>query len=278
MKMSYIIDNILNYNLLSHENDSYRNNNFEQDDSNSIGSIINEKNEVIDDRNIQKIFTITETPVIETVITETEYLNYNHKTLDEIDTAEFGMAESNLNDMLILMPDYIKHYGEHMIKRLATKDMKFVFFVLLAINILILASIASGLNSDWYNNQKDEPITNIYGVAVFWIVSAIMSYLSIFLIWKNVDARTFATDFVISNYFIIGGFLTLLWSTAYFQANNIGIAFWASLIVLMYQFWLIIVIWHINRTASLVLFPLFMVYVYIFYNMVGIVRDNDVNI
>jgi len=273
MKMLYNIDNIINYDLLSHNKNSY-----EKDDPNNLGSIINEKNEVIDDKNIQKIFTITETPVIETVITETEYLNYNHKTIDEIDAAEFGMAESNLNDMLILMPDYIKHYGEHMIRRLATKDMKFVFFVLLVINILILASIASGLNSDWYNNQKDETITNIYGVAVFWMVSVIMSYLSIFLIWKNVDARTFATDFVISNYFIIGGFLTLLWSTTYFQANNIGIAFWISFIVLMYQFWLTIVIWHINRTAALFLFPLFIIYAYIFYNMVIIVRDNDAKI
>jgi tryptophan-rich sensory protein len=276
--MLYNIDNIINYNLVSHNKNSYEKDNYEKDDPNNLGSILNEKNEVIDDKNIQKIFTITETPVIETVITETEYLNYNHKTIDEIDAAEFGMAESNLNDMLILMPDYIKHYGEHMIRRLATKDMKFVFFVLLVINILILASIASGLNSDWYKNQKDEPITNIYGVAVFWMVSVIMSYLSIFLIWKNVDARTFATDFVITNYFIIGGFLTLLWSTAYFQANNIGIAFWLSFIVLMYQFWLTIVIWHINRTAALFLFPLFIIYAYIFYNMVIIVRDNDANI
>jgi len=110
------------------------------------------------------------------------------------------------------------------------------------------------------------------------MVSVIMSYLSIFLIWKNVDARTFATDFVISNYFIIGGFLTLLWSTTYFQANNIGIAFWISFIVLMYQFWLTIVIWHINRTAALFLFPLFIIYAYIFYNMVIIVRDNDAKI
>ena len=278
MKMLYNIDNIINYDLVSHNKNPYEKYNYEKDDPNNLGSIINEKNEVIDDKNIQKIFTITETPVIETVITETQYLNYNHKTIDEIDAAEFGMAESNLNDMLILMPDYIKHYGEHMIRRLATKDMKFVFFVLLVINILILASIASGLNSDWYNNQKDEPITNIYGVAVFWMVSVIMSYLSIFLIWKNVDARTFATDFVISNYFIIGGFLTLLWSTTYFQANNIGIAFWISFIVLMYQFWLTIVIWHINRTAALFLFPLFIIYAYIFYNMVIIVRDNDAKI
>jgi len=272
MKMSYIIDNIINYNLLSHENDSYLNNNFEQDNYNSLGFIINDKNEVIDEKNIQKLITITETPVIETLITETEYLDHNHTTYDEIEIAGFGMAESNLNDMLILMPDYIKHYGAHMIKRLATKDMKFVFFVLLVLNILILASISSGLNSDWYNDQKDEPIKNIYVVAGFWIVSIIMSYLSIFLIWKNVTARTFATDFVISNYFIIGAFLTLLWTTAYFQANNVDIAYWLSLILLIYQFWLTIVIWHINRTAALFLFPLFMLYAYIFYNMVRIIK------
>jgi|688.fasta_scaffold531423_1 tryptophan-rich sensory protein len=270
MKMSYIIDNIINYNLLSHEN-----NTFEQDNSNNLGSIITDKNEVIDDKNIEKLITITETPVIETVITETEYLNYNHTTFDDMEIAEFGMAESNLNDMLILMPDYIRHYGAHMIKRLASKDMKFVFIVLLILNILILSSMSSGLNSDWYNNQKNLQITNIYVVGIFWFISIIMSYLSIFLIWKNVNARTFATDFVISNYFIIGAFLTLLWSTSYFQANNVSIAYWFSFIILMYQFWLTIVIWHINRTAALFLFPLFLLYAYIFYNM-GIILGDDI--
>jgi len=265
--MSYIIDNILNHKIIGFE--------IYKKDENIINNI---EDEHIEDRNIKKIYTITETPVIEKVITETEYIDHNFGEVEHINLAEVGIIPNNLSDLLILFPDYMRNYGKSLLKRYAMMDMKFVLAVLIILNILILLSLSSGINSDWYQNQKDEPITNMFGVAIFWMLVIGMSYLSLLFLWKDVSIETIRDDFVISNYFIIGSFLTLLWVTSYFQANNISMAYWMSLLLLMYQFWLLIVVWHINRKSAIFLVPSFILYAYIFYNMVRIVRDDNINI
>lgn len=282
--MSYMIDNIINHNLTfnsknistdkTSKDNNLEDNNLEDNNSNFIG----DNGHVINERNINKILTITETPVIETLITETEYTDHNKHIFDEVEALELDIASNNLNDILILLPDYIKKYLNTIIKKIATKEFKFIFVCLFVLNILILISMLSGINSDWYKNNGIEPVNNMYVISAVWIIVIILSYVSIVILWENVDVYSLAIDFTISNYFIIGGFLTLLWATSYFQANNIGFSFWLSLVNMIYQFWLIIVIWHINKEATIFLFPSLIVYIYIFYNMVKLVRDQNVNV
>jgi len=269
-----MIDNIINNNLTFNSKNIPTDKILEDINLN----FIDHNDHVINEGNINKILTITQTPVIETLITETEYTDHNTHIFDEIEELELDIMSKNLNDILILFPDSVRKYFNTIIKKIATKEFKFILLCLLVLNILILTSILSGINSEWYKTNEIESVNNMYVIIVVWIIVIILSYVSIVILWENVDIYSLSTDFTISNYFIIGGFLTLLWTTSYFQANNIGFSFWLSLINMMYQFWLIIVIWHINRKAAIFLFPSLIVYIYIFYTMVKLVRNQNINV
>ena len=162
-----------------------------------------------------------------------------------------------------------------LLERAARADMWFIYIVITIINILVILSALFGINSTWYKNLHKSR-RNPWLIGALWIVATILSYGAIFMLWEHVTSDTIAKDMELSVYFMIGNFLSLLWSTIFFQGNNLSMSVWISALLFLYQFWLFIYIWSIKIRAALFMIPLIILYGYLFYSMVHVATLNNV--
>ena len=241
-------------------------------------------------------------PIDITVIPMTFTKDDNPPIKYYIDINKEGIPPDNVDDILLLKYNIMYQTRDILIQRIASRELWFIYTCITVIYILFVASAISGITSVWYENLSKSEV-NPYAIGVIWGLSVILSYISIFIIWSNIivrnprsdrtndpskiellscwehiDTENIDIDIKISVYIFIGVLLLLLWSTVFFQRNNIGLSIWIIAIVFMYHFWLLIYIWHINARAAIFLIPIIIIYGYLFYAMVHLASINNIGL
>lgn len=157
-------------------------------------------------------------------------------------------------------------------ERIRRWDFIVVYAITLIIWVLFVISYFFGYYSTWYENLT-LPGLNPWLARIGWVVSTIISYIGIYILWDKVETNT---NLGISLYFVIGTFLALCWSVALFQGNNLGAAFWLACILFVYMLWILIYVWKINRVAGAFMIPITLMYLYLAYSMINLAQLNDI--
>ena len=150
-----------------------------------------------------------------------------------------------------------------------------VIGVLLLIYIPIFISYFFGINSTWYENLKKD-IANTWIIAGLWIVVIIISYIGLYILWRNPTPEIIARNLIITVLFFLGNVILLAWSVIFYQFQNISTATWIALVLFIFEFWIFIYVWNVDRLAGILLLPLVGMYLYFFYSMVHLAFINDV--
>jgi len=146
---------------------------------------------------------------------------------------------------------------------------------LLLIYIPIFISYFFGINSTWYENLKKD-IANTWIIAGLWIVVIIISYIGLYILWRNPTPEIIARNLIITVLFFLGNVILLAWSVIFYQFQNISTATWIALVLFIFEFWIFIYVWNVDRLAGILLLPLVGMYLYFFYSMVHLAFINDV--
>jgi tryptophan-rich sensory protein len=150
-----------------------------------------------------------------------------------------------------------------------------VIGILLLIYVPIFISYFFGINSAWYESLKKDT-SNTWIIAGLWIVVTIISYIGLYILWRNPTPEIVSRNLVITVLFFLGNVILLAWSVIFYQFQNISTATWIALILLLFEFYIFIYVWNVDRLAGIFLIPLIGMYVYFFYSMVHLAFLNGV--
>ena len=160
-------------------------------------------------------------------------------------------------------------------QRIKRFDFLFVYIVILLVDILFLLSYIPGTYSTWYNSLI-QPDLNPWIPRAGWIIATILSYIGIYILWEYAGPDDIPRDLGVSVLFIVANFITVAWSVALYQGENIGLATWISVVLFVFQLWLVIYVWYIKPLAAVFLIPLMLMYLYLVYSMVHLAAINNV--
>jgi len=154
-------------------------------------------------------------------------------------------------------------------------DYIFVFIITIAIYIPFFISYFYGTYSTWYANLTKSAI-NPWIPRILWIITTILSYIGLYILWICPTEETISCNLTISILYFIGSYIFVIWSVVFFQAQNIAGAVWLSIILFIYEFWLFMYIWYINKVAALFILPLVGMYLYFVYDTIHLASLNNV--
>lgn len=138
--------------------------------------------------------------------------------------------------------------------------------------IVFLFSYLEGINSTWYSKLK-QPTLDVWIPRAGWIVATILSYIGLYLIYLTASPHRVL---LVSDLYIISGFLAILWSATFYQLQDIGLAVWFSFVLFLYQLWLLIYLFYLEPLLSLFLIPLVIMYFYLVYSMIDLALLNNI--
>lgn len=214
-------------------------------------------------------------PTITTIVSEIECTGPPYGSVERYDPITHAVPPNNTSDVLVLTSGVVKESGEMFFQRSARTELWFIYISTTVLTILFLASSLSGVNSNWYKQIKKSNV-NPYIIGTLWVIATVLSYTAIFMIWEHSKPNEIPLDFRLSVFFLIGSFMSLLWTTILFQGNNIALALWVSIIMFLYQFWLFIYIWLIKPRAALFMIPIIIMYGYLAYSMLHLLTINNI--
>jgi tryptophan-rich sensory protein len=154
-------------------------------------------------------------------------------------------------------------------------DFILIYSLTILAYVLFFTSYLSGIYSEWYASIIPDGV-NVWIPRVLWVIATIISYIGLYILWKDATDYTIPFYLSISVLFLIGTILTVSWSIATYQGQSLSLGAWFSAILFLYQFWLATYIWHINIVASILLIPLVLMYGYLFYSIVHLASINNV--
>jgi tryptophan-rich sensory protein len=218
--------------------------------------------------------TEVEIPSVTKVITEIKCKPPKYGKIKHYDAYTDGVPPNNQYDVLNMTPSAIQESADMFLQRARRNDMRFIYICIIILNILFLVSAIFGITSTWYQNLKKDNIS-AYLIGSLWLVSAILSYGAIFMLWENIKPDEIKRDIRISVYFLIGCFLNVLWAGVFFQGNDLRWGLWLAALLFLYSFWLLIYIWIIKPIAGLLMLPLVVMYGYFFYYSVHVASLNN---
>ena len=212
------------------------------------------------------------------VVPDSTRLNHN------VNINREGIPPDTVDDILLLKYNVTNEAGYMLRQKFVMRELWLIYTCILVIYILSAASTISGTSSLWYQTLNRSEV-DAYEIGALWVISVILSYVSIFLIWSRMimsdDGYAFkrrTIDLEISVYFLIGAFLLLLWSSIFFQGNNIAMSIWIAAAIFIYHFWLFIYICHIDIRIAILLIPLVIIYGYLFYAMIHLASINNIHV
>ena len=153
-------------------------------------------------------------------------------------------------------------------------DVLLIYGLTIAAWAIFFTSYLFGINSEWYASIIPDNV-NVWIPRILWIVTTIISYLGLYILWGDATARTFPFYLAISVLFLIGQLLAILWAVGTYQGQNLVAGAWLSAILFLYIFWIATYIWNFNKLAAILIVPLVLMYGYLFYSMVHLAAIND---
>lgn len=128
-------------------------------------------------------------------------------------------------------------------------------FTIFAISILGGFFTQSGM--DWYrsiNLPAWTPGGDVIGLA--WTIIFILSAISLLIFWNKAE-RGYKFKIILGT-FIVNGILNLAWSFIFFNQNFIDLAVFDAGLLALSVLILMVELWSISKTSSLLLLPYFL--------------------
>ncbi len=198
---------------------------------------------------------------------------------EEYDHVKHAVPPTQRRDIFLLARDLaggiLKDSVDMGLQRVWRRDLWIIFSVMLVLNILIVASAISGYLSPWYQGLQRPNVSPIL-TGILWIVTSLLSFGALFMVWEHVRASEVPVDVRLSIYFMIGSFLATIWAGTFFQGNNIVASMWLAGATFLYYFWLMLHFAYVRLRASVFLMPLVAMYGYLFYSMIQIQSLNGI--
>ena len=130
-------------------------------------------------------------------------------------------------------------------------------YLLIPLFVLITASAASyfaDVGRAWYktiNLPEWTPSNSLMVLA--WTIIFVLSSLSILIIWnKYSSAKNFGLVIAL---FVLNAILNVGWNILFFNQQQIGLAFFLAVLLIVNLFLLIFLIWHYSPLAAYFLIP-----------------------
>ena len=150
-----------------------------------------------------------------------------------------------------------------------------IIVVTLLIYVPFFISYFYGTYSTWYESlNRDDG--NSWVIAGLWVVTTIISYIGLYILWRYPTPEIIARNLMITVFFFLGNVILVTWSVIFYQFQNIAAATWIALLLFIFEFWIFIYVWNVDRLAALFLIPLVGMYLYFFYSMVHLANINNI--
>lgn len=205
-------------------------------------------------------------------IEQSERSELNHIYVEPIVEPNVNVAQTNI---IIQGETAIEEEISLVKQRLRRFDFVFVYIVIILVDILFLLSYIPGIYSSW-NASLIQTNLHPWIPRMGWIVATILSYIGIYILWEYAGPDDIPRDLGVSVLFIVGSLITVAWSAGLYQGQNIALSTWISVILFVFQFWLVIYVWFIKPLAAVFLIPLMLMYLYLVYSMVHLAAINGI--
>lgn len=148
------------------------------------------------------------------------------------------------------------------IQSVTRADTIIIYVAILLLFVIFLISFGFGVNSTWYNSLQFDNV-NVWLVRSAWVVFTIISYIGLWLLWGNRSETLLLRNLGISSMYLVSSFLILAWAFTLYQAENIALSFWFAFVLFIYQFWISVYIYNINKIAGILQIPIVLMYFYL---------------
>ena len=115
---------------------------------------------------------------------------------------------------------------------------------------------SQSVNSSWYQNIKPEIAPPNFLFGIVWSVLYLFIALSLYFAWTGIEDHLQKNSLIIS--FGENLILLTLWSIVFFGINNVGLALFNIILILISICIMIFITWKINRKSSYLLIPYFL--------------------
>lgn len=154
------------------------------------------------------------------------------------------------------------------------------YIIIIVITFLIyipfFLSYFFGIYSDWYNSLRMTTDNGNWVPRILWVVTSLISYVGLYILWRNPTEEVVRRNLQISVLYLICNFILVAWSVAFLQFQNIAVAVWLAVIILVFQVFMFVYIWTINVIAAIFFIPLIAMYIYFVWDLVALANLNNI--
>lgn len=152
-----------------------------------------------------------------------------------------------------------------LLQKFTRPDYIFVYASLLIASVLFVLLVFYGSGTPWYEDLiNDGP--NPWIVRSLWVIAGIISYVGLYFLWDIIQSEFIPRDLVISVLYLISTFLLIAWAAIFYYTEHIGLALWASVVLVVYNFWVLIYIWYLKPLSAIFMLPSLVMYIYLMWS------------
>lgn len=153
------------------------------------------------------------------------------------------------------------------IKRIDIPEVFCLYISLFVVTTFFFLVFLFGTNTVWYKNLKNNNSTYIF--YIFYVFSLLISFVGFFFVIDYKSDVPF--DTVVTSLYFLNSCFLLLWALVYYYGENLGISNIVLFFCIIYKFFIIIFLYNNSyKLASIMQFPEFICYVYLFFYLIAL--------
>ena len=145
-----------------------------------------------------------------------------------------------------------------------TKDQWTLWITSFVLTILFIAASYFGSRLPWYQALKRDD--NYWLLAGLWIVASLLSYGAFYLI----------TDRRLLPLFVLVGYLNILWIVLFYILEQFSWSLFFIAVIIILNLYIIVFLWQLNIWAAVLVIPLEILYLYLFYSIIHLGINNNI--
>lgn len=158
---------------------------------------------------------------------------------------------------------------------ISTMSLFIIFAAMIMVGILFIIVSIIGSRTTWYQELNKGPI-NPWIVTILWPLAILISFVSLFILWRSLYPDQASRFLTISVFFLISMFMSLGWIIIFYYGEDIGLSLWLIAVLFIYKFWLFVHIWYIKPIAAVFLIPMLLMYIYLMYSVAHLAYLNGI--
>ena len=144
----------------------------------------------------------------------------------------------------------------------------------ITVTILFIVAAYLGARKPFYQELIKKFPQNEWLVGGLWLIASIIAYLGFFFL-RDKDPNVYPVG-TLWPWYVFINYLNLLWIVLFYLYESFYAALSIILIIILLYFYLIILLFSISTWAALFLFPLEILYIYLFYSLIHLSSVNGI--